>query len=237
MMRPRGERQGRRGLTAALFLLAASFAGPALAHGESPAFDFPAPRPGSYELAVLDDAPDGQVIGADGAAHRLRAAIQGRIALISFIYTQCADASGCPLATAALAEVADAAEKDRQLAANLRLVSLSFDPKHDTPAAIAAYQQAHNPPRAKGAAADWRFFTTAAPDKIAPILDGFGQYIVPEFDAEGRATGQFMHVLKVFLVDRRGRVRNIYGVSFLDPRLVLADIKTLLLEEKQRARK
>jgi len=40
------------------------------------------------------------------------------------------------------------------------------------------------------------------------------------------------HILRVFLIDRDGRIRNIYSSATLDPRLVLADVKTLLLEEK-----
>jgi protein SCO1 len=41
------------------------------------------------------------------------------------------------------------------------------------------------------------------------------------------------HILRVFLIDREGRIRNIYSSATLDPRLVLADVKTLLLEEKK----
>jgi len=37
--------------------------------------------------------------------------------------------------------------------------------------------------------------------------------------------------VRVFLIDRAGRIRNIYSPATLDPRLVLADVKTLLLEE------
>jgi hypothetical protein len=40
------------------------------------------------------------------------------------------------------------------------------------------------------------------------------------------------HILRVFLIDRDGRIRNIYSSATLDPRLDLADVKTLLLEEK-----
>ena len=36
------------------------------------------------------------------------------------------------------------------------------------------------------------------------------------------------HVLKVFLVDGEGRVRNIYSTGFLDLRLLLADLETVL---------
>jgi hypothetical protein len=38
-------------------------------------------------------------------------------------------------------------------------------------------------------------------------------------------------VLKVFLIDRAGFVREIYTSTFLHPRTVLNDIETLLMEE------
>jgi protein SCO1/2 len=37
-------------------------------------------------------------------------------------------------------------------------------------------------------------------------------------------------VLKVFLLDGEGRVRNVYSVGMLDATLVLNDLRTLLLE-------
>jgi protein SCO1 len=41
-------------------------------------------------------------------------------------------------------------------------------------------------------------------------------------------------VLKVFLIDRAGYIREIYSSSFLHPRTVLNDIETLLLEDRAR---
>ncbi len=41
----------------------------------------------------------------------------------------------------------------------------------------------------------------------------------------------FYHTVRVFLIDREDRIRKIYSSGTLDPRLVLADVKTLLLEE------
>jgi protein SCO1 len=40
------------------------------------------------------------------------------------------------------------------------------------------------------------------------------------------------HTLRVYLIDQDGRIRNIYSSGTLDLRLVLADVKTLLLEKK-----
>jgi hypothetical protein len=43
-------------------------------------------------------------------------------------------------------------------------------------------------------------------------------------------TGPLNHTLRVFLIDQAGNVRNIYSSDTLDPRLVLADVRTLMLE-------
>ena len=48
------------------------------------------------------------------------------------------------------------------------------------------------------------------------------------------AESALYHAGRVF--DRENRIRNIYSSSTLDPRLVLADVKTLLLEEAKVSR-
>jgi protein SCO1/2 len=47
---------------------------------------------------------------------------------------------------------------------------------------------------------------------------------------DGDWTGDLRHVLKVFLVDGRGRIRNIYSTGFLDIRILENDAVTLLAE-------
>jgi len=191
-------------------------------------FAFAAPPPGSYQLPPLKTAPDGELLAADGRPVRLSQELAGRVALVSFIYTRCSDAHGCPLALAVFSTIEAAAALDPQLAANLRLTAISFDPDHDSPPVMAELL------RREAAHADkvaWSALTARDRDRIRPILDGFGQYVVPDIDAEGKPLGTFSHVLKVFLIDRAGRIRNIYSADFLDPRLVVNDVHTLLLEE------
>ena len=53
----------------------------------------------------------------------------------------------------------------------------------------------------------------------------------------GRARCELSHVLKVFLIDRAGDVREIYSALFLHPQTVLNDIETLLMEEGRRRRR
>jgi cytochrome oxidase Cu insertion factor (SCO1/SenC/PrrC family) len=117
--------------------------------------------------------------------------------------------------------------EDAALAKNLRLVSLSFDPDTDTPdrmAAYAALAQSEKP------AAEWNFITTASAAKLKPILEAYGQ-TVDRRKNPGDPAGPLNHTLRVYLIDPQGRIRNIYSSGTLDPRLVLADVKTLLMEE------
>lgn len=43
-------------------------------------------------------------------------------------------------------------------------------------------------------------------------------------------TGPFYHPLRVYLIDSRQQLRNIYSFGLLDPRLVMTDVRTMLLE-------
>jgi len=224
---------GRLILSLAWLLLGTGSDAPALEHQHPPApwvedLGYAPPAPGSYRLPVLSPAADGNAVAAGGEPVSLRSLFAGKIALLSFIYTQCSDARGCPMATRVLHEVEGAMQDDPELRANLRLVSLSFDLRRDTPEVMAGYAGG-NATRDSG----WQFLTAASPAELGAILDGYGQYVVPERNAQGELTGNFAHVLKVFLIDREQRVRNIYSVSFLHPALVINDVKTLLLEEQQ----
>ena len=68
--------------------------------------------------------------------------------------------------------------------------------------------------------------------ELMPLVEGFGQDVRVTYDRSGaRPKRELSHVLKVFLIDRQGDVREIYTSTFLYPRLVLNDIETLLMEE------
>lgn len=200
-----------------------------------PAFEYDPPAPGTYRLSDIAPSPPGTVLDEQGRQRPLARFTSGRITLLSFVYTRCSDHLGCPFASAVLGEVAEALRRVPRLAAkvapHVRLVTLSFDPAHDTPAVMAAFRQRDPLSAGPGQAVEWSFLTTASAAALRPILGGYDQHVVPEVDEEGEVTGAYAHVLKVLLLDRRGHVRNIYGVAYLDPRLLLADIETLLIEE------
>ena len=196
-------------------------------------YDYDPPAPGSYTLPVMKEAADGEVLNADGKSLRLRELTRGRITVMSFIYTRCAAAKACPYATGVLMELHRLSEEDPALAARMRLISMSFDSAGDTPERMAAYSSLAS---GRKAASEWRFLTTASQEKLKPILDAYGQAVDKKQNPLD-PTGPLNHTLRVFLIDRSGKIRNIYSSGTLDVRLVLADVKTLMLEEQKVTRR
>jgi len=214
-------------LAAAALLAWLASAVVALGHDGAPLppLDFEPPAPGTYTLHRIMPAPDGEVLGLDGRPQRLARFTRERITLLGFIYTTCVDPDGCPLAFRVFDAVRHAVGGTPGLRDQVRLVSLSFDPEHDTPAAMRAYAGR----RATDGADDvpWSFLTTRSARALRPLVEGFGQDIRTATDlVNGRR--ELSHVLKVFLIDRAGFVREIYSSMFLHPRTVLNDIETLL---------
>jgi cytochrome oxidase Cu insertion factor (SCO1/SenC/PrrC family) len=68
--------------------------------------------------------------------------------------------------------------------------------------------------------------------ELLPLLEDFGQDVRVEKDAAGRPTRTINHMLKLFLIDRAGIVREIYALDYLHPDMMVNDIETLLLEER-----
>lgn len=210
----------------------------AAAHGAPftiPALGFVPPAPGSYQLQRIMSAPDGAVLDADGSAHRLAEFTKGKLTLFSFIYTYCTDAKGCPLAYETLHSLKKTIEQDKGLHDKVRFVSMSFDPRNDTPETMRLYGELEMRDR-KGLR--WHFLTTRSGKELAPLLDGFGQDVsVAAEQPAGSRVPVLTHMLKVFLIDADGKVREIYSTAFLHPAMLLNDIRSLMLERRQGARK
>jgi cytochrome oxidase Cu insertion factor (SCO1/SenC/PrrC family) len=197
-----------RGLWLALLVAAAG-----AARAEEPAL-FEPPAPGSYELPPIRRVAEHWLVDDAGAAAPVLGIGADEVAVVAFVYSRCGDA--CPLALATLQRLDRDLAARPAVAARTRLVTVSFDPMHDTPERMAELR-AHLAPRGR-----WAFLTAPDTEALSPVLADFGQRVERD-DAE-----RLLHVLKVFLVDGRGDVRNVYSTGLLDPRLVAADIETLL---------
>ena len=189
-------------------------------------YDYAPPAAGTYILPVIKPAGDGEVVDSKNHSRRLRDLTRGRVTVMSFIYTRCAVAKACPYATGVLMQLHQESQRDPALAKEMRLLSISFDPAGDTPERMAAYSTLVSTNRP---AAEWDFVTTRSQTELQPILDSYGQ-AVDKRPNPNDPQGPLYHLLRVFLIDSEGKVRNIYSSGTLDRRLVLADVKTLLKE-------
>ncbi|MEX2481213.1 MAG: cytochrome c peroxidase [Gammaproteobacteria bacterium] len=215
-----------------LYLIAALLAaGPSAAHQKSAAapqvvapgysaLRYDAPVAGTYELPPLGAAANGAVVDSRGRATELHELYDDGVTLLAFIYTQCDDVNGCPLATFVMGQIAKRLQRDPAIRAQLRLVSYSFDIEHDTPDVLERYAQSFRPHGAR-----WDFVTAPDAATLVQTLSAYQQ----SFQKSGGHT--FAHILRVFLIDADQRIRNIYSTAFLHADTVAADIRTLLIEQ------
>ncbi|MDJ0849575.1 MAG: SCO family protein [Myxococcota bacterium] len=215
-----------RGPLVALALFLAGTPAAAQEHGApdlgAPPLLYELPEAGSYELPTIERVSDHQLLDPTGQVRPLLGLSPGSCALVAFVYLHCTDASGCPLALASLQRADRAIAARPDLRDRVRLVTVSFDPARDTPEAMAGLRHHMSP---KG---EWRFLTARDETSIRPVLVDYGQDAVPLLTGGGQDTGLLRHVTKVFLVDGEGRVRNVYSSGFLDHRLLLRDVETVL---------
>jgi cytochrome oxidase Cu insertion factor (SCO1/SenC/PrrC family) len=197
-----------------------------------PTLDFTPPAPGTYDLQRIMRAPDGDVLTVDGGVEKLSRFTRERITLLGFIYTSCMDPEGCPLAFRVFSRLRDEVAARPALRGQVQLVTLSFDPARDSPSVMRRYAGSR---LEEEGGVPWYFLTTASPADLLPLVEGFGQDVRYSVDrSSGQPVRQLSHVLKVFLIDRAGDVREIYTSTFLHPQTILGDVQTLLMEEGRR---
>lgn len=151
-------------------------------------------------MAPGDTAPDDALVDQTGTAHKL-SDWRGKALAVTFIYTRCPLPDFCPLMDRQFAAVQQAASKDPALAGRVHLVSITFDPAHDTPSVLAAH--------AKGLHADPRVWTflTGTSDAIDHVAERFGVSVMPENDPGQTIT----HNLRTAVIDPQGKVTTIYS--------------------------
>ena len=139
----------------------------------------------------------------------------GKVVLVTFIYTTCPDV--CPLFSAHFAAIQRAiAEEKRE---NYLLLSISTDPKRDTPAKMKAYAEAF-----KADFKHWQFLTGSQKD-LSEVWKNFG------VNVKDHGNGQIQHTNLTTLIDARGFRRvDYYGDKWL-VKEVLKDIKWLESEK------
>lgn len=189
------------------------------------ALNFEPPEPGSYSLPIIKAAPDGSVTTHQGESTSISRLLENRVGILSFIYTSCDDVNGCPLASFVLSKIDKRIQKDANLRNSVRLLSLSFDQETDTTETLAAYAKGFTTPDSS-----WAFLRATSKQELSSILKDYDQSIVIEPDGS-----TISHILRVYLIDLQGNIRNVYSVSFLHADTIVSDIETVLQQTNTKA--
>ena len=164
-------------------------------------------------LAEGDAIPDAALIDQQDR-RRSFSEWKGSITLVTFIYTRCPVPTYCPLMDQNFATIQGAVAEDPVLRGQVRLVSVTFDPEHDTPAVLAAHAA-----KRRADPAVWTFLTG---DRVT--VDRFaGKFGVGIVRTD--AASEITHSLRTTLIGRDGKIRKIYSGNDWTPHAVLTDLR------------
>ncbi len=207
----------RRPLVPFLFLCLMA-AAPAAGHQAGPGVRPADPAlSATPRLAVIKPAPDFTLPDTEGWPVRL-SALRGRVVLLSFIYTRCTAA--CPLLTAQMARLQARLKGEAGARHAVRLLTVTVDPARDSAEALRAYAA-----RFRVDFGGWRFLRDE-PERLGPVLRAYDEW------TRVLANGEVDHPARLYLVDREGRIREIYNLAFFDERQAFYDIQALLGESR-----
>lgn len=154
---------------------------------------------------------------------------RGHFLFITFIYTRCPFQNYCPLVSHNFAEMYANMAKQAELASNVRLLSVSFDPEHDTPAVLRTYAASFQ--RITGTArpfARWEF--ASAPKKELPaIAHFFGIYL-------SDTNGKIVHSLSTSLISPQGKIVDWFHDNSWQPAELVADASKALATAQHASR-
>ncbi len=126
--------------------------------------------------------------------------LAGKIWIVDFIFTRCAGT--CPLMSHGMLELQNAlANHPRR--DDIRLVSISVDPSHDTPEVLAHYAESYNAQPEL-----WRFLTGGREEIWQLVGQGFRETVFDNVDNEAMPIG---HSSNFILIDRQQRIRGYFS--------------------------
>lgn len=151
--------------------------------------------PGVKELKPGEAVPDFSVTTQEGEPLKL-SDLRGKVVVLTFIYTRCPLPDFCPLMDRKFSQLADRIKIVPARAENVRLLSISFDPEHDTPAVLADYA------RSRGAEPPLWSYAVASHEELGRVAAAFGLMYGPSRD-------EIIHNLSTAVIDPEGRLATL----------------------------
>ena len=183
--------------------------------------DVPAPaapaKPGVKYLTPGDTVPNQTFVDQNGSTRGLDALRGDRPLAITFIYTKCPIPTFCPAMDRQFAE-AQALITEKGLVGKAGLLSVSFDPKNDTPAVLAQH--------AKKVGADPKVWTFVTGDRDE--IDRFASSLLLTL-VRGQAANpdEIGHTLRTTVIDKHGKIAKSYSGADWTPAELVSDLEQL----------
>jgi protein SCO1/2 len=167
---------------------------------------------GALEDFTLTDQ-DGRAFGS--------AQLRGKPWIANFVFTQCPGV--CPTLTAAMRAIQTRLAERH---ADVRLVTITVDPAHDTPEVLRGYAERY--------AADtrsWSFLTGERAVVHRVVINGFKQAVGDRAPAAGSPDAyDIMHSMKIVLVDGRGHLRGFFDTDTAGQAELFAALEAIAAE-------
>ena len=157
-----------------------------------------------HRLDIGERVPDLSLVNQDGKSFRLDD-FKGKAVLITFIYTRCPMPTFCPRLSGQFAKIQDDLAKTPIDLAKTHLVTISFDPKYDTPPVLRKYGLAYldNDP---AGFSHWDFASAKEGD-LRKIADAFGLEYFEE-------DNQIAHSMVIVLISPEGTIAKYWSTEW-----------------------
>ena len=166
-------------------------------------------------LSVIAKAPDFTLQDTAGKPVKL-SDYRGRTVLLAFIFTTCPGV--CPLISKQMEYVQRELKAAGLFGRQAVMLSMTIDPETDSAAALAEYARQYG-----ADPAGWRFLRESE-EKTKPVLKAYNEW------TKKLPKGETDHPARVYLIDPRGNIREIYSLAFFNEKQALIDIQALVAE-------
>jgi protein SCO1/2 len=144
--------------------------------------------------------------------------LRGAVHVINFIFTSCQDV--CPMLTRQMGEIQ---RRTAEWGTRVKLLSISVDPRHDTPGALKAYGARHHADFSR-----WEFATGSLEEVRRVVVKGFLSAL-RETPQSVPDLVEISHGENFVIVDRHGQIRAFrHAQTEQDLELILQNVEQLL---------
>jgi protein SCO1 len=187
----------------------------------------PVPSTQMHVPQLGEPVPDFVLTNQNGRRVHLRN-YRGKTLLVTFFYTRCPLNDYCPRVNGHFAVLDKRLAKSPDLYGKTHLLSISFDPKHDTPEVLRSYGSAYTERYTKEDFQHWEFATAPA-DEMKRVAEFFGVFYEPDGN-------NITHSLSTAVIGPDGEIKSWYPGNSWKPEELLAAVNGAVTASSEPAR-